>query len=510
MAREQSDLKLGSREFYEAVNRVFTDMVDQTQVVDGVLQRSQAMRSSNAIIKQATSFMGEPTMSLNLLLRVYDKLRYEQDPKRRSAAIKLLGRTATALIVTNVVNALAQSLVDAIRDDDEDKKYWERFWAAFTGVTGEEESPWDMAVAALFNGNLGSGMNVLNQVPFVKDALSIMQGYDVTRTEMEIVADLIYAAQTAAGSLDGTGKRTPDYAIKELLAAGAKVFGIPAGNLARDMWGIVRTIAVETDNIPLQYEMEKAIYNLSSESNKGRYYDILFRALSQGDLEDYEHIQSDLMDTMGLDGTTISSAMRARYNTAREKDGDFRLSQEALDLIGVVEQNAPRQESAPGYSEANLGSAAYQSYQSQRAESYRGLVDSLEESGGWASLDEAGRDRARGYADDLTSWEALRDNSGGGYTDADIPQWGRWAAGGEDYGVDETEAILFKVAYEMSVSDKDGAGNTVPGSRKENTLELAEELLPGLTDRELEYLMAVYWTPEDETLRARKDSKWLD
>lgn len=140
--------------------------------------------------------------------------------------------------MTNVVNALAQSLIDAMRDDDEDKKYWERFRAAFTGISGDEETPWEKAWNAIMEGNVGSNMNPLGQIPFVKDALSIMQGYDVSRTEMEIVSDLIQAGQTAIQSADGQGKRTRVYALKGLLAAGAKMFGIPASNLTRDMWGL--------------------------------------------------------------------------------------------------------------------------------------------------------------------------------------------------------------------------------------------------------------------------------
>ncbi len=48
------------------------------------------------------------------------------------------------------------------------------------------------------------------------------------------------------------------------------------------MWGLARGAAVETGNIPLQYEMEKAIYNISNTGNKNRYYAILYRALEQG------------------------------------------------------------------------------------------------------------------------------------------------------------------------------------------------------------------------------------
>lgn len=294
-AREHKHLRKGSEAFYQKVNELFTEVIDQTQVVDGVLQRSNIMRSSNAVVKQATSFMGEPIMSLNLMMRAYDQVRYEQNPKKRGRAIKMLGRAATALVVTNTVNALAQSIIDAIRDDDKDKKYWERFWSAFTGLTGEEESAWDKAVAAVFNGNLGGNMNLLGQVPFVKDVLSLAQGYDVSRTDMEIFSDLVRAAQTAMRSADGTGPKTRAYAVKELLSAGAKMFGIPVGNLARDAWGIARSIAAETDNIPLQYEMEKAIYNITNEGNTKRYLDLLYQAQKSGDKAVYEHIYADLV-----------------------------------------------------------------------------------------------------------------------------------------------------------------------------------------------------------------------
>ena len=278
-AREHQGLTKGSEAFYRQTAKLFAEVIDQTQVVDGVLQRSNIMRSSNAVVKQATSFMGEPIMSLNLLMRAYDQVRYEQNSQKRGKAIKTMGRAATALVVTNVVNALAQSLIDAMRDDDEDKKYWERFRAAFTGISGDEETPWEKAWNAIMEGNVGSNMNPLGQIPFVKDALSIMQGYDVSRTEMEIVSDLIQAGQTAIQSADGQGKRTRAYALKGLLAACAKMFGIPASNLTRDMWGLARSAAVETGNIPLQYEMEKAIYNISNTGNKNRYYAILYLSL---------------------------------------------------------------------------------------------------------------------------------------------------------------------------------------------------------------------------------------
>lgn len=46
----------------------FDEIVDQTQVVDSVLHRSQIMRSQDKLVQMATSFMAEPTKSYNLLV----------------------------------------------------------------------------------------------------------------------------------------------------------------------------------------------------------------------------------------------------------------------------------------------------------------------------------------------------------------------------------------------------------------------------------------------------------
>lgn len=248
-AREHKNLAVGSESFYQQVNDLFSDVIDQTQVVDGVLQRSNIMRSRNAIAQQATTFMGEPIMGLNMVMRAYDNFRYETNPQKRGKAIKKLGRAATALVVTNVVNALAQSLIDGLRDDDQDKKYWDRVFSAFTGLTGDEESPWEKAMNVVMGGNVGSSINPLGQIPFVRDVYSLIQGYDVSRTDMEVFSDLVRAAQVAIKSADGSGIRTRSYALKEVLSAGSKIFGIPVGNLFRDASGIVNTVAVETDNI---------------------------------------------------------------------------------------------------------------------------------------------------------------------------------------------------------------------------------------------------------------------
>ena len=493
-AREHQGLTKGSEAFYRQTAKLFAEVIDQTQVVDGVLQRSNIMRSSNAVVKQATSFMGEPIMSLNLLMRAYDQVRYEQNSQKRGKAIKTMGRAATALVVTNVVNALAQSLIDAMRDDDEDKKYWERFRAAFTGISGDEETPWEKAWNAIMEGNVGSNMNPLGQIPFVKDALSIMQGYDVSRTEMEIVSDLIQAGQTAIQSADGQGKRTRAYALKGLLAAGAKMFGIPASNLTRDMWGLARSAAVETGNIPLQYEMEKAIYNISNTGNKNRYYAILYRALEQGDMDTYQHIRDDLMNSMGVDGASIDSAMRSRYNKAVEKDPDYTLPQRARDLIGSRDKYAPAKEKEETFGADDLGSSAYRAYSDQRASDYRSMADDLTSSPIFQGMDDETRDKVLKAAYDLADKSALADHSDGQYEVG--TKWMAQADDAEAQGIEPWEYVLFHTAYNEMEGTKDADGKTVKGEAKSDHVREWLEDFSGLTDEQRAFLWGTVYTSE--------------
>lgn len=412
--QQNAALRPGSTEFYSEVSKTFSDMIDQTQVVDGVLQRSQAMRSSNEVMKQATSFMGEPIMSLNLMMRSYDAFRYTQDKGKRKTALRKMGRAASALVVTAAVNALAQSLVDAFRDDDDDKTYAQRYWSAFTGVTGEESGVLDWVNSLTLEGNFGGNLNVLTQIPFIKDYISLAQGYDVSRTEMEVVSDMIRAGQTFVKNISGNGPKTQAYALKEVFAAGAKLFGIPVSNLTRDTWALARTIVNDSGNLPLQYQMEKAIYNLSSDKNKGRFLDLLYKALARGDMDTYQHIRSELSTKMGLDGATIDSALKTRYNNQRKKDPSYSLPDTTLAMIGIRKSvTLPTEE--PSFSAKNLTDAQYQAYAQQKAENYETLIAHIDKNKTFQAMSDSAKDKVYRMAYNYTDQYALADNSDGAY-----------------------------------------------------------------------------------------------
>lgn len=413
--REKPDVRAGSNEFYSAVNDVFSDMIDQTQVVDGILQRSNIMRGKGDLSQQATAFMGEPIMSLNVLLRSYDNFRYEENPAKRSKALKTLGRAATALVVTDVVNALAQSIVDGLRDDDRDKDYWEKFFSAFTGVEGDEKNALELIGNVVLNGNVGSNLNLLTKIPVVKDTLSLFQGYDVSRPDMESVAGLVSAAKTFVDSAGGDGKKTRKEATLTLLAQASKIFSLPVSNIKRDLMATLRTIAQASGSLGFQYEVEKFSYNLANSGNKSRFIGILYDALEQGDYATYEHVRRDLMEQMGLNGDSIQSSLKTAYNKKLKEDGGYTMPKKSLDMIGVRGKYAEEAPEEAEFSAKNLDASAYSKYESQRSDTYSAAEKAATSSGAFSALPGEGKDKALTYADTYAKETALAANSGGKY-----------------------------------------------------------------------------------------------
>ena len=310
--------EVGSDAYYRQVAELFTDVIDQTQVVDGIMQRTQIMRDSDALTRQATSFMGEPLKSLNILMRSYDAWRFETNTQKRSAALKQLKRSVGALLVTDIINSLAQSLVDALRDDDKEKKYWARFFAALTGVSGDEESFGELAKNVLLEGNLKGNITLVGRLPYAKDLISILQGYSVERMDADAIGDIVRATQTMYSSVTGEGKYTTAYACKQLLTAVSKIFGVSVANLGRDVWAAARSAANETGNVRIMFEMEKAIYRMDrSAGNRKRWCELLYLAQKENDTKTARMIYKEMLEH-GYDEKDVRQGVEAIMKTEQK------------------------------------------------------------------------------------------------------------------------------------------------------------------------------------------------
>ena len=478
--RERPNLRAGSGEFYSAVNEVFTSMIDQTQVVDGILQRSNIMRGKSDLAKQATSFMGEPIMSLNVFMRAWDNMRYEENPTKRSKAIKTVGRAAAALLVTDVVNALAQSIADAGRDDDPDKDYWEKFLTALTGITGDEKTTKELLQHIVLEGNLGSNVNKLGSIPFVKDILSLTQGYSVSRTDMQVFSDIVSASKDFTASMGGSGKKTREEALANMFAACSKLFGLPVANIKRDAMAAVRTAVQATGSVALEYEFEKFTYNIYSTANKNRYLNLAFKALEQGDLTTYEHIRKELKDFMALDNSSVDSSMRSKLDKERENDEDFRLPDAAASLIGAKDRYGTG-EGEDKFTENDLSSDDYIVYSRRKSELYSSIESGLENSQVFRSFTDEQKDKALSSAETYAKKTALHE------TDKTYEITNKWVLNAQEaqkkYGIKPEIYVALKTQVSDLESVKDRNGETIPNSKGLLIMQAVYNM-PGLSEKQ--------------------------
>jgi len=501
---ERANLAIGSAEYYQTVAERFTEIVDHSQVVDGIMQRSQIMRSDNELTKMATSFMAEPTKQYNALMSAVYDFRNAQGKAAKKTAGGRLARVTTVLFVAAMVNAAVQSLVDALRDDEKERDYWDRFFEAYTGI-GED----GFTAQSLLDGNAPAALNPLSMIPFAKDIFSAISGYEVTRMDFELISDLTDAGKNLVKALNGSGKMTLQAAAANFAMVAAKAMGISVSNFKRDAMAIANEVMAAAGNYELRYRLLKETRNFNYSSNVTEVMNLLYEAMCN-DEDAYELIKRDLVADDALKTETTSTAqrikdnMKQKYNKAVKAGKAPTVSQKILDELGITTSYTPKKEEDK-FGEEDLSAAQYERYNSQRASTYRTVVDEISSYPGWSEVDGEIKDKVSNAATTYAKETALAANSSGRY-EAET-KWIYWANGGESYQVNEAEAIFFKVLYDSIPGDEKN-GKTVSGSKKKNVLAAAEEYMPYLSDTALEYLAAFYWTPGDSDLKQRKENGW--
>lgn len=228
--------------------KLFTKCITQTQVYDSVFSRSGNMRSKSVYMKMLTSFMAEPTTTINMMGSAVQDIR----GKNFKTAGKKISSVAAALIL----NSLLASLVYAARDDDEEKTYLEKYLSSLAS-------------------ELVDGVNPITHYPGFKDVWSIVQGYDVERNDMSLVSDMYNATKKATDSWKKFLETDPEdeeakkenlgkFGIASLDAAAGllNMGGIPLKNVLRELRGVKNTYeTVSTPRASDSYTKGKAIWD---------------------------------------------------------------------------------------------------------------------------------------------------------------------------------------------------------------------------------------------------------
>lgn len=379
-----TDLKKGTEEYYKAAADIFNDIIDKTQVVDSVLNRTDAMKSKSGLTKLTTSFMSEPSKTYNMVYRAYSDFK-----RGKGNTGELLG-VMSAYVLNAALTAALASVLSAMRDRDKEKKYGERWLDAFTGGFKENINPIsyipfakDVAEIAInaFSGKWNNGSNDLTTKP-IADAVKAVKSLNEAMNEdskLGVVGNLY----KASNMLD--------------------IAGIPMSNTLRDMGALYDTLIYDVlDDVNLQYDRDKLVYNMEGKNSKGDYINVkrflssALKAYTRGDKALGDKIMADLKAKLGDD--VIEEAMQRQLKgndtiqaMAEKKASGQDYSEDRETLLGQ------------GFSEAMIDKALESAYRKQSPIKKEDLAEQLfEQSEGYKDSLKAYVDykKADGVSDD--------------------------------------------------------------------------------------------------------------
>ena len=143
-----------------------------------------------------------------------------------------------------IVAAIAESIADAIRDDDDGETALDKFLQAFLG----EDS--------FIDGNLFQDMIITGKIPYAKNIWSLLQGFDNSDMVFGGISNLIKVfeiwretVELATGDLDKPtkvtyyGKMTTWGKVYKTLQSLSQVSGFPVSGMMRDVFAIWNSTA---------------------------------------------------------------------------------------------------------------------------------------------------------------------------------------------------------------------------------------------------------------------------
>ena len=316
------NMDVKSEEFLNLAGERFSEIIEKTQVYDSVLARSANMRSKGNFMAMATAFMAEPTTAINLLENAI-----------RSGKAKTIARAFGSVAVSIILNNALASIVYAMRDDDDDETFIEKYFQSFTSGMIDDINP-------------------MTYYPFLKDVYSIFQGYDVERADMSVIADVRDAMKKAVTILSKDTSSMDDDELAEhnkmvnevfmgLLDAGCSMFGVPLKNVRRDVNGIInawntigKDISGESnaswssfwDKVGAAAKDTIPIYAWTKDASKG---DKLYDAIMSGDKDYLDRLKSSyktedayhaaVRKALRENDSRIHDAAQARYDGRTEE-----------------------------------------------------------------------------------------------------------------------------------------------------------------------------------------------
>lgn len=427
----------------QAVAKRLDEVIDRTQVVDTVLHRSHIMRSKSQYAQMAMNFMAEPTKTWNMMREAAVELAHTQPKSEaRAAAGKKLARVTGTYIVTALGTAAAAALMDSwrVKDEDKDKEWLERYGQA------------------VFE-NWQDNVNLLGSLPLVKDIFSLLQGYDIERTDMAAFADMIDSVSVLWKTVQGEGNASAYDLIRALAEPVSGLTGVPVSNAARELKSIYDFATQLQD--PLR--LDRSLY---ADPEAVTYLDMVAQVRGEGG--NLNRLKQ-LYGTSGSGAATYAEMLGGdqaekvdRWLTAlSEKTGEDGKANTAVLPKRVSNKVSWSQDGQDML--VYLSGPEYLAYaEAVQKTSCKLIADYMAGAGAEAEPEEQAKfvKAARDYAVQAARAEAIPD-----YAVDD------WVADIQAQGGDVAKLLTARLTIQEAESDRDAEGNAISGSRTKNAVQ---------------------------------------
>ena len=431
-------LEPGSEAFTTYCADRLSEIVDKTQVVDSVLHRSHIMRSKNPLAQMSTNFFAEPTKSYSMVAEAWNDMMHGKKGAKANFA-----RATATYALSALGTAAAAALMDAARvtrDEDRDKEYGERY------------------LQNLWN-NFWDGVNLLNNIPLVKDMLSIFGGYDATRSDMEVVMEVREALEALEKAKNGT--ITPYRLTYQVAKALSSLSGLPMGSAIREAKSAYDMLTDLQDPLRLDRKMTRDpddysyidLYNQvkAAGGNKDE-----FKALYKG--ETY----AEMLGT--AKAASVDAWVQALAKNSAEKQDDGTMKENAAVLPKRLDNEINYTDADGVEHNVVLTGPDYVRYAKAVQQSTVNLIDEYMKTYGKSASTEEQVDyvrKAREYAQ-----ETARESVIAGYETDGWVELVQTLSGGQNIGA----MIQAREIVANSESDKDADGKTITGSKAANAV----------------------------------------
>lgn len=325
----ESGLTRGTEAYFRRCGERFTEVIDQTQVVDSIFQRTE-LATEKGLARLWTSFMSEPFKQYNMLWRAGWDLKEAWRSGNKAAmkqARNQMIRTSASVVLSSVAAAAAKSLISAMRDDDDEKKEKDESGKTVTvGVRGFGEKYWDAFLPNLLD-------NATGLLPLVGNWLgSFITGETYNSSSMDsALLDSITRMWQALGKGDY------EMAWYRGLQVVSNATGLGLGNAYRDGKALFTTLVktLQRDTLagtawdkskPFATRLQAATKNYvyakqegdSRRASPAVFYDLLLDAWYAGGTgEEFQQVATAMLET-GATVDGIASGFKSRLRGSEE------------------------------------------------------------------------------------------------------------------------------------------------------------------------------------------------